>query len=311
MIDPRVLMLKIPNLSVEGRNRIYVIAADPVTMIDTGIATRKAFDAIVDGLREHKLALHDVRRIILTHKHIDHIGNAWRIQRESDAEILIHESELPAVTDVDPHGARFADLVRQRRSEWGAPAEAAAQNDAARPNWEIESARARGFTDGEHIPIDGGALEVIHTPGHTMGSVCLKFGRVLFSGDHVLPGISPNVGGGDMRSRNLLRHYTDSLKRITQFSTEVDEVLPGHGDPFSDLQARCAELLAHHDERLERVRAILADRGEQSVYEVACVLFGPMENYHVVLGCAEAAAHLEYLEDAGQVKSHSGRFSLA
>lgn len=312
MDDPRVIALKIPNLSVEGRNRVYVIKSDPVTMIDTGIATQKAFDAIVEGLQEHGLSVEDVKRVILTHKHIDHIGNAWRIQQQSGAEILIHEDELAAVTDVDPHGERFAGLVSQRTSEWAVPQEALPKpNPSRRPVWEIESAQAQGITHGQRLSTSDEELEVIHTPGHTMGSICLRFGGLLFSGDHVLPGISPNVGGGDMRNRDLLRHYLDSLRQIVEVAGDVDWVLPGHGDPFEDLEARCDELIAHHDERLERVVKILEAGGERTVYEVACELFGDMDDFHVVLGCAEAGSHLEHLEHAGRVVSNASKFRLA
>ena len=51
--------------------------------------------------------------MILTHKHIDHIGNAWRIQQASNAELLIHESEMQAIADVDPEGVRFQELVTE------------------------------------------------------------------------------------------------------------------------------------------------------------------------------------------------------
>ncbi|MEZ6146789.1 MAG: MBL fold metallo-hydrolase [Planctomycetaceae bacterium] len=84
----------------------------------------------------------------------------------------------------------------------------------AGPHWTIESAEVSPLFDGDRLATADGEIEVIHTPGHTMGSVCFKFNNYLFSGDHVLPNISPNVGGGDLKNRGLLSHYLDSLAKV-------------------------------------------------------------------------------------------------
>jgi glyoxylase-like metal-dependent hydrolase (beta-lactamase superfamily II) len=307
MTELPLLTLRIPNPFVEGRNRVYVIGSAPLTLIDTGIATGRAFDALVQGLREHGRSLDEVGRVILTHKHIDHIGNAWRIQRQTGAEVLIHESELEAVRAVDPDGRRYAALVRERLDEWKVPrAEAEALGAMSGPmTWEIEPATPTAIVDGQRIDLGGTELEVIHTPGHTTGSVCLRWGRTLFSGDHVLPDISPNVGGGDLRHRGLLRHYLASLERAARLAGDIDRVLPGHGDPFDNLHARCHALITHHRTRLDRVRELLRAEPGLTVHDLAVRLFGAMEGFHRVLGCAEAQAHLEVLVEDGLVKTTS------
>ena len=304
-----VLQIAVPNPFVEGRTRVYVIPSDPITLIDTGIATDKAFEALAAGLREHGLSVGDVQRVILTHKHIDHIGNAWKIQRESGAKILIHENECHAISDVDPGGKRFADLVAERLRGWNVPAsDRPGDSSDARPKWKLESAEVEGLVDGQRIEIADGHLEVIHTPGHTMGSICLRYGPFLFSGDHILPDISPNVGGGDMRNRGMLRHYLTSLERVQNLDDEF-QVMPGHGEPFTNVANRCDELLRHHEERLEKTLEILR-AGPRVVYDVARELFGIMEDFHVVLGCAEANSHLEYLCEQGQVTCDRGEYRL-
>jgi glyoxylase-like metal-dependent hydrolase (beta-lactamase superfamily II) len=307
--DPPIINLDIPNPFFEGRNRVYVIRADPVTMIDTGVATQRAFDALVDRLAEHGLSIGDIGRVILTHKHVDHIGNAWRIQQQSGAEIMIHESEMHAVQEVDPGGRTFSDLVRERLTLWQVPADAFPKSkESAGPSWEIEPADPTPLVDGQRIELGGDELEVIHTPGHTYGSICLKFGRMLLSGDHVLPDISPNIGGGDMRRRGLLKDFLQSLQRVSDLESEIDNVLPGHGQPFPDLSARCRALRDHHGERLEKILDLLEKKGPLRVYETARNLFGEMNDFHIVLGCAEAHAHLEYLVDEGRVICELGEY---
>ena len=261
----------------EGRNQVYVILADPVTLIDSGLATTRAYERLNERLAEHDLSVKDIGRVILTHKHIDHIGNAWRIQRESGAEILIHESEVPAVSDTDARGGRHRQLVWNRLLEWKVPEDAQPKpSNAIRGTWEIESAEAKGLVDGQRIPVGSGELEVIHTPGHTHGSICLRYGRNLFSGDHVLPTISPNVGGGDMRRRGLLVQFLQSLHRVIELGPRIDTVFPGHGAPFDHLVERCRWLIDHHHSRLgkdhrnpQRRRGIYVRRGQQAVWQAA------------------------------------------
>ena len=304
-----IFALQVPSPFPEGRTQVYVIASDPITIVDAGVATERAFDALVSGLAGHGLAPGDIKRIVLTHKHIDHIGNAWRIREQSAAEIFIHESEVEALRDVDPSGEEFGGLVRERLLDWNVPA-AVLPDTSQTFQWAIEPADATQLADGMRLPTAEGELEVIHTPGHTLGSVCLRFGQSLFSGDHVLPDISPNIGGGDMRRRGLLEHYFNSLRKIAGLVGDGVQVFPGHGMPFSGLRERCDALIRHHEQRLEQIVRILDRRDPQTVYEVARKLFGTLEGFHVVLGCAEAASHLEYLADRGLVVEESGRYVL-
>jgi hydroxyacylglutathione hydrolase len=310
MIESKIQTIRVPNPFSEGRNRVYVIPSDPLTIVDTGTATDKAYDALVEGLRELGISVRDVRRIILTHKHIDHIGNAWRIQRESGAEILIHESEMHALSDVDPDGRRFQELVREKMVDWMVSDDViSGLEEFAGLKWKIESAEPHGLYHGQKIDFDGGQLEVVHTPGHTKGSICLRLGGLFFSGDHVLPDISPNIGGGDMRHRGLLNDYLQSLQHTLDLATQIDQVFPGHGDPFSHLHSRCLELIAHHHQRLEQAANILEREGPMSIYKMAQALFGELHGFHLILGCAEAHAHLDVLVDQARVLCVDGQYS--
>lgn len=309
MSEPAIITLRIPNPFSEGRNRVYIIQSDPLTMIDSGVATERGYQALLDGLAEHDIAMRDIGRVILTHKHIDHIGNAWRIQQASGAEILIHRSEVDAVSEVDPQGKQFRAVVSERLKHWQVPAQIhSAVALLTFPNWDIQAAQPTAIDAGQRIELSCGVLEVHHFPGHTGGSIGIQWGRRLLIGDHVLPDISPNIGGGDMQYRGLLQQYIESLTRTIELSNSIDEVLPGHGDPFVDLKQRCQTLVDHHQQRLDSTVAILERTGPQSVFEVAQHLFGQMREFHVVLGCAEAQAHLELLVEQGRVTHAQNRY---
>lgn len=302
--------IAVPNPFFEGKNSVYVIRCDPVTLIDTGVATDAAWQTLTDGLRHLHLQPGDIRRVILTHKHIDHIGNAWRLQREAQADVFIHHLELKSLTDVDPSGTRFAAMVSGRLDDWQVPEhlQPSDSDDNKMPQWKLQPCeQVAEIEDSQVLPTECEPLEVIHTPGHTMGSICLKYGdEALFLGDHVLRAISPNVGGGDMRSRGMLTHFLHSLDRIAPLGNDI-ALYPGHGNRFTGLADRCAELKDHHDERLQRTRNAVSHE-PRTVFEVATALFGELSGFHIVLGCAEANSHLEHLVDLGEVCECDNRF---
>jgi glyoxylase-like metal-dependent hydrolase (beta-lactamase superfamily II) len=298
-MSPAVHAIELPNPFFEGHCQAYVVMADPLTLIDTGVATTASFEALRSGLQRVGLQVGDVRRIVLTHKHIDHIGNAWRVQQQSGAEIWIHRSECEALVEVDASGERFAELIQQKLGQWQVPRSEQRQlQSETMSRWEIEPADVLPLDDGQQLEMSGAALGVLHTPGHTIGSVCLQLDQRLFTGDHVLPDISPNIGGGDLRHHGLLRQFLASLARVRD-ACDGMLALPGHGRPFISLAPRCDQLVAHHQQRLADVQRALQP-GPMSVYELAGHLFGQLKGFHIVLGCAEAQAHLEWLVEQGQ-----------
>lgn len=301
--------IAVPNPFFEGRNSVYLLLGDPLTLIDTGVATDKAYEHLVDGLRTHGVAVSDVQRVLLTHKHIDHIGNAWRIQRESNAEVYIHELEQKSLTNVDPTGKRFRELVDARTASWAIPAREKEKSHGKKmPQWQIESCEVKPLPERLFFSWPNGeaaSIEVIHTPGHSMGCVCFRLGDILFSGDHVLENISPNIGGGDLRSHGMLGHFLSSLERVKRLGDV--HVHPGHDEPFYGLIERCERLEKHHSIRLRQALKAVQN-GKSSVYDISCALYGKLNDFHIMLGCAEANAHLEYLADNGEIVERDGRF---
>jgi glyoxylase-like metal-dependent hydrolase (beta-lactamase superfamily II) len=151
---------------------------------------------------------------------------------------------------------------------------------------------------------------VIHTPGHTQGSISLRYGNHLFSGDHVLPTISPNIGAGELRRSGMMRRFLDSLDRVAKLQADDLVVLPGHGKPFSNLAERCGQLRAHHEKRETAILEILRAGEPKTVYEVASTLWRKLPGYHLTLGTAEVNAHLEKSVEDGTVRNDNGRFSI-
>jgi glyoxylase-like metal-dependent hydrolase (beta-lactamase superfamily II) len=138
----------------------------------------------------------------------------------------------------------------------------------------------RGF--GENVPVqpdillDGDEtiasgtfkLKVIWTPGHSPGHICLydPEHKILFSGDHVLPSITPNVSLPPNTVGNPLGDYLKSLLSVKNLAVEL--VLPGHEDTFRNLSKRVDEIILHHEKRSAEILEAMKHQ-EMTAFQVA------------------------------------------
>ena len=309
---PRVHTLALPNPLFEGSINAYLIEAAPLTLIDSGIGTRTCFAALEEALSRLGHAVEDIEQIVLTHKHADHIGLASRIVERSGARVYIHADDLDGLIQLDRRHEEYPALVRGRLAEWGVDqtrADSLTQALAQGPRFARQTV-ATPLQDGDRLPVGDVDLEVIHTPGHTQGSICLRYGDTLFSGDHVLPGISPNIGASELRRSGMLRRYLTALDRVAALDDGGMTVLPGHGEAFTALAERCRQLAAHHAEREAKIVTILAEGDPMTVHDVSSRLWRELPGFHLLLGAAEANAHLEKLAEEGRATVEANRFKL-
>jgi glyoxylase-like metal-dependent hydrolase (beta-lactamase superfamily II) len=172
----------------------------------------------------------------------------------------------------------------------------------------------REIVPGERLPLAGRRLRAVWTPGHTPGHVCLydeERGR-LFSGDHLLPGITPHIGlyedPEDATVTDPLGDYLDSLERIGRL--DPSEVLPAHQYAFGDAAGRVRELLAHHAERLAALRGLISG-APRTPWELAEVMEWNRPWEQIPYGSrniavSEAEAHLRRLVKAGLAEAVPG-----
>jgi glyoxylase-like metal-dependent hydrolase (beta-lactamase superfamily II) len=159
---------------------------------------------------------------------------------------------------------------------------------------------------GDLLDLAGREMFVLHTPGHTPDHFCLHDpeGGLFIAGDHVLPTITPHISGISTSEDPLLSFFY-SLDRVAELRG-VQQVLPAHGHPFSDLAARTQAIKQHHYERLDRIHQISRDFGRPaSVAEFSRQLFRPRS--WGSMAESETFAHLEHLRHAGQAESRRGR----
>jgi glyoxylase-like metal-dependent hydrolase (beta-lactamase superfamily II) len=164
------------------------------------------------------------------------------------------------------------------------------------------------LTDGECIRLGKLELRVIWTPGHTPGHMCFYEEReqLMFTGDHILPTISPNVSLHPQSEDDPLGDYLRSIDKLRGLPTK--KVLPAHEYSFDDLDARLDELDKHHELRLqEMVDAI--EGGASTAYEIARHVTwatGKFDDFNPWMrrsAVGETLSHLRYLANESRLTS--------
>jgi len=281
---------------------------DGWTLVDTGLGT-PAIRATWEGIIASRLEGKPVRRIICTHFHPDHMGQAgWFAERFSAplcmtlgewlfGRCLILE-QLPAPPE--------AAVTFYRRGGFVADELEAYRKRPYDRFSEVVAPLPAGFTrieDGQSLTIGGRSWRVMVGRGHSPEHACLYCAELdlLISGDQILPRITPHIGVYPMEpDANPLRYYLNSLGTFRGLPPET-LVLPAHGDLFRNLSARLDQIGTHHYDRLKALLAALSR--PSTVVETLPVLFRRDHGgEHRFLAHGEALAHLHWLLGEGLVE---------
>ncbi|MDO8612719.1 MAG: MBL fold metallo-hydrolase, partial [Dehalococcoidia bacterium] len=223
-------------------------------LIDSGFGDEQSLRARLEYLRERPDV--KVRYIILTHHHFDHSSGAHRLRQASGAQVVMHPQEERFLRDWQSEAPQDIDIpAGQGRGSADLSALAVVEQVRRFRQQAAEAVPVLPVTEGAVLAVGGLSLEVVHTPGHTLGSICvyIRGERALFTGDTALGlgtvAISPPPYG-DMAL------YLQSLERLKAFDASV--MLPGHGRPVEDVARKLQELIDHRHEREEQVLRLLA-----------------------------------------------------
>lgn len=187
----------IPFYGVAWESNSYLVTeGDDAILIDAGVNCH----TVAEQLAKEAVTL---RTILLTHGHFDHIISIDGLREQTDAKLAIHSEDAEMLTDAEKSALYTFFGVR----------------NSYRP-CDIS------LSHGDIIPFGEHRIEVIHTPGHSRGSVCYKIGDVLFTGDTIF---SSGYGRYDLYGGDI-RMLTTSLKQLKDQNPSMT-IYPGHGEP--------------------------------------------------------------------------------
>jgi glyoxylase-like metal-dependent hydrolase (beta-lactamase superfamily II) len=277
---------------------------DGWVLIDTGINSEIS-RALWERHFETTLEGRPITRIVVTHFHPDHVGNAgWLVARWRPEFLTTRTEWLMAAT-------LKLEMTHEPLRIWGDFYRAAGIDEdrlqAIVRRGESYSDRVdqmpMPFTrliDGEALSIGGRVWRVVIGTGHSPELICLycEADRLFISSDQVLPGISPNVSVTPTEpASDPLSEFLDSGRKLMAIAPEAF-VLPMHGRPFYRLHERLDEVARHHRERLDLT--IAACREPLTVARLLPLMFSrPLDLQQTQFAVGEALAHLNHLATNG------------
>ena len=282
-------------------------------LVDCGIyvpddSRDHGWDDLVEAIGVCDYTPADVRRVIVTHPHIDHYGMAGRLVEETGCELWMHRlarEEIEIYRDPDSARAKLRELLADHGVGGEELDELTAFEDW-RPFVSSVVEANRWLDDGDRFEAGGREWEIVHTPGHAHSHICVwtAADRALVSGDHLLPTITPHIDYERQGEEDPLGDFLESLARIEELDPTL--VLPGHGRPFAEGAERARIIARHHDRRLGAVLQVIR-REPKTASEITEEIFGAtLLHFQKRMALGEALAHLAYLLKRGEVERVEG-----
>jgi glyoxylase-like metal-dependent hydrolase (beta-lactamase superfamily II) len=310
----RVLRIPTPTPARTGLGAInsYVILPPEgsqrgVTLIDTGMRMSESFDALRRGFKEFGLALEQIERILVTHAHGDHFGQARRLRELSGAQVYASAGEAERMRTGFSPAAMRGGVGAYWMRRFGMPEEVveAKAPAGAMPSDLSEPIDVDGVLgEGDRIDLGEFTLEVIGTPGHCDDHIIFweRDLRAIFSGDHLLTDISPvpllNIPAPGGVRRPSLIEFMRSLAKAEALA--ADATYPAHGDVIFDHRKLIAGYRLHHERRKLQIARRLGER-VMSPFELGAEIFpkhfrDPRQSFLVM---SEVVGHLDLLIEDG------------
>lgn len=297
----KVHRIELPTPFPVGPVNAYLIEGEPLTLVDAGPKTPEVQAALEAGVGAAGHRIEDIRRLILTHGHVDHFGNAVWVRERSGAELFAHPADRPKFA-----GERWVvEHLGKHFTLAGMPPtflDAFTQRMRAIRALVDPITAYHPLQDGDSVAIGAESLRVLHCPGHSLGHICLFHQEgALIAGDLLLEGISPNPiveFSQDGKRIPTLPQYLQSLRRVLLLNCEL--AYPGHGGPMMNPGARIRELISLHEQRKEEILRRLGP-APRTLFALAQELYQNLDEINMMLAVSEVVGHIDLLMEENRV----------
>lgn len=270
----------------QSPNVFLVFDDDEGALIDSGFGDDESVKARKAFLADHPKVR--VKYIVLTHHHFDHSSGANQLREATGAEVTLHPDEMSFLRDWQGEAPQDIEIPEDQAELREKIAKFREQAAEAEPVLLVK--------DGDEFTVGGLTLQIIHTPGHTLGSVCIYIPqeKALFTGDTALGlgtvAISPPPHG-DMAL------YLQSLDRLKAYDSAV--MLPGHGIAVHDVRSKINELISHRHAREEQILKLMA-KGKRTVKQMLSAIYPELDKRLLPSATRQIEAHLAKLQSEGR-----------
>lgn len=305
----------IPNNPLRYVNSYAFASGSGLVLLDTGWPVDAAWQDLVAGLESIGAGVADVRGVLVSHMHLDHVGLTGRLREASGAWVAMHPADRALMAGSvlrDPERAISGEVAFLR--SLGASADEAAATVGSPKEYKAFISIGlpdRELSDGDLADVPGWRLRAVHTPGHTPGHLCFvdELSRRLFAGDHILPRITPNISVHAVELVHPLADYLESLAKVRDL--DVDEIMPAHEWRFRGLAQRADDIAAHHERRLGELLAAIAANPDATSWDLAGHLtwsrsWDQYSGRMRISAVTETAAHVIELVRRGLISSSGG-----
>jgi glyoxylase-like metal-dependent hydrolase (beta-lactamase superfamily II) len=324
---PRLHQIVLPTPWEIGPVQIYVIEGDPLTLVDTGVRRPNSRAALETALEALGHELRDIRRVVLTHYHTDHMGQVQMLRDAgADLELQVHEADADDVEQFSLEREERIDASNALFHENGVPRDLLArqaarirrENDGAEP-LAVATHVDRRLRNGDRVAFKDFEFDVIHAPGHTAGHIVLSESQTgtLLTGDHLMGAAVPFTesfhldGAPDphdaLRRRPRFRGLPAYLRSLRQLRGGTFRcILPAHGGILDRPSRTIDDALLFYEVRVQRtlraVEKITAERGDASGWELWRQLFPKLDaDTQMRTRMVMVVGALDVLEEEGRV----------
>lgn len=300
--------LPLPHDSLRAVNAYAIVAGSEVALIDSGWALAESEALLERALGQLGHDLGAVTGFYVTHAHRDHYTQAVAVRRRLGTRVALGVHEQPSLRQLrGPYLSSQAQLELLVSAGAGNLAARIEADPSRQPvddgNWADPD---DWLADQQAIQLPGRTLTVIHTPGHTRGHIIFAdlTAGLAFTGDHVLPHITPSIGFESAPTGRPLHDFLTSLELVK--SLPDARMLPAHGPVGASVHHRVEQLLAHHEDRLSACSQAI-EAGAHTGFEVAVRLpwtrrrrrLSELDSHNQLLAVLETVAHLDVLVTRG------------